>query len=184
MNCHLDRSVPKELLWRRDFWTILKDLSATRCFGRDELLLEPANDSLSKGKCFLFSTIKGLQQHIIEDCSRKDHHCGEERQSNLKHTLVAIVVRLLRRLKKPSRNDDSSLPTVLLFYFFFVSMFGKNPVNKPIKGRNAQTLNTYSILVESASFPNSADPIPPMPKAKPKNKPATKPTLPGISSCA
>lgn len=63
-------------------------------------------------------------------------------------------------------------------------MLGNKPVNKPINGRNAQMLNTYSILVESASFPNNADPMPPIPKAKPKNSPATNPTFPGINSCA
>lgn len=40
------------------------------------------------------------------------------------------------------------------------------------------------MLVESANLPNNAEPIPPIPKAKPKNKPATKPTFPGINSCA
>ncbi len=40
------------------------------------------------------------------------------------------------------------------------------------------------MLVLSAKLPISAEPNPPMPKAKPKNKPATKPTFPGISSWA
>jgi len=71
--------------------------------------------------------------------------------------------------------------TLLLPY---VPLFGKKPVNNPIKGRNAQTLNTYCMLVWSASIPNNAEPIPPMPNANPKNKPAIVPTLPGINSCA
>lgn len=40
------------------------------------------------------------------------------------------------------------------------------------------------MLVLSAKFPNKAEPSPPIPNAKPKNNPATKPTLPGMSSCA
>ena len=40
------------------------------------------------------------------------------------------------------------------------------------------------MLVLSARFPNKADPIPPIPKAKPKNKPETSPIFPGINSCA
>lgn len=40
------------------------------------------------------------------------------------------------------------------------------------------------MLVLSARFPNKAEPIPPMPKAKPKNRPDTNPILPGINSCA
>ena len=40
------------------------------------------------------------------------------------------------------------------------------------------------MLVLSAKFPINAEPKPPMPKAKPKNRPATKPTFPGINSCA
>jgi hypothetical protein len=36
----------------------------------------------------------------------------------LKHTLVAIVVRLLRRLKKPSRNDDTTQPFATAQIFF------------------------------------------------------------------
>jgi len=47
------------------------------------------------------------------------HHCVAQQVPILKEIiltapLVAIVVRLLRRLKKPSRNDDSSLPVNLL----------------------------------------------------------------------
>ena len=40
------------------------------------------------------------------------------------------------------------------------------------------------MLVWSAKTPNTAEPIPPIPKAKPKNKPETIPTFPGINSCA
>ena len=40
------------------------------------------------------------------------------------------------------------------------------------------------MLVWSANTPNSADPTPPIPKAKPKNKPETIPTFPGNNSCA
>ena len=40
------------------------------------------------------------------------------------------------------------------------------------------------MLMRSASLPRNADPIPPIPNAKPKNKPETMPILPGISSCA
>lgn len=40
------------------------------------------------------------------------------------------------------------------------------------------------MLVLSARLPIRAEPNPPMPKAKPKKRPATKPTLPGINSCA
>ncbi len=40
------------------------------------------------------------------------------------------------------------------------------------------------MLVLSANAPSNAEPMPPIPKAKPKNKPAIKPTLPGINSCA
>ncbi len=69
------------------------------------------------------------------------------------------------------------------FTFFLPPISGKNPVNKPIKGKNAQTLNTYCMLVLSANAPSNAEPIPPIPKAKPKNNPAISPTLPGINSC-
>ncbi|MNV86573.1 hypothetical protein D3C71_1806180 [compost metagenome] len=40
------------------------------------------------------------------------------------------------------------------------------------------------MLVRSASTPSTAAPRPPMPKAKPKNRPDTMPILPGINSCA
>src|SRR3954454_19950842 len=40
------------------------------------------------------------------------------------------------------------------------------------------------MLVLSANLPNTAEPNPPIPKAKPKNKPDTVPTLPGSKSCA
>lgn len=40
------------------------------------------------------------------------------------------------------------------------------------------------MLLMSASLPSAAAPIPPMPKAKPKNRPDTVPTLPGTSSYA
>ncbi len=40
------------------------------------------------------------------------------------------------------------------------------------------------MLVWSASAPNSAEPRPPIPKAKPKNNPAIIPTFPGIKSWA
>src|SRR5450755_3473119 len=40
------------------------------------------------------------------------------------------------------------------------------------------------MLVRSASAPNKAEPKPPIPNAKPKNKPDIIPILPGTSSCA
>ena len=40
------------------------------------------------------------------------------------------------------------------------------------------------MLVLSARAPKTAEPNPPIPKAKPKNKPETIPTLPGNNSCA
>ena len=40
------------------------------------------------------------------------------------------------------------------------------------------------MLVRSASAPRTAAPNPAIPKAKPKNRPAIIPTLPGTSSCA
>jgi hypothetical protein len=61
---------------------------------------------------------------------------------------------------------------------------GKNAVMIPINGRNAQILNTYSILVSSATAPKTADPIPPIPNINPKNNPATNPILLGKRSVA
>ena len=63
-------------------------------------------------------------------------------------------------------------------------MFGKKLVIIPINGRKEQIWKTYKMLVLSARFPNKAEPIPPIPKAKPKNNPETRPILPGINSCA
>src|ERR1044072_4374187 len=63
-------------------------------------------------------------------------------------------------------------------------MFGKKPVIIPSNGKNAHILNTNVKLVSSASFPNKAEPRPPIPKAKPKNNPAIMPTLPGTNSVA
>jgi len=44
----------------------------------------------------------------------------------LKRMLVAIVVRLLLRLKKPSRNDDSSMPITTknssVIYMIFINL--------------------------------------------------------------
>lgn len=40
------------------------------------------------------------------------------------------------------------------------------------------------MLVWSASIPKTAEPMPPIPKANPKNNPDTIPTFPGISSWA
>lgn len=68
--------------------------------------------------------------------------------------------------------------------FFVPFIFGKKAVMIPIKGRNAQILKTYSILVSSATAPNTAEPIPPIPNMNPKNNPATKPILSGIRSVA
>src|SRR5688572_14728152 len=65
-----------------------------------------------------------------------------------------------------------------------LSRFGSSQVMRPIAGRKAHSSNTSATLVMSASSPSTAAPTPPMPKARPKNNPATIPTLPGISSCA
>ena len=54
----------------------------------------------------------------------------------------------------------------------------------PIRGRKAHNLYTYSMLVLSANAPRTAEPNPPIPKAKPKNNPETRPILPGNNSCA
>ena len=40
------------------------------------------------------------------------------------------------------------------------------------------------MLVASARFPNNAEPIPPIPNAKPKNNPEIVPIFPGINSWA
>ena len=74
---------------------------------------------------------------------------------------------------------------IKLFYEVFLSRkLGKKAVNIPIRGRNAHNSYTYSMLVLSASTPNTAEPNPPIPKAKPKNSPETRPILPGNNSCA
>src|ERR1051326_1245158 len=60
--------------------------------------------------------------------------------------------------------------------------FGSNAVSNPSNGRNEHTLITNRMLVPSASFPNPAEAMPAIPKAKPKNRPAMAPTLPGSNS--
>ena len=54
----------------------------------------------------------------------------------------------------------------------------------PIKGKNAQILNTNPILVSSATAPSTAEPIPLIPNINPKNNPATKPIVLAIRSVA
>jgi hypothetical protein len=56
------------------------------------------------------------------------------------------------------------------------SKFGRKPVSSPIRGRKEQTQYTYSMLVRSASWPKTADPMPAIPKAKPKKSPDISPT--------
>lgn len=63
-------------------------------------------------------------------------------------------------------------------------ILGRNAVTIPIKGKNAQMLNTCSILVTSASEPKIAEPIPPKPNDKPNKSPDTNPILFGMSSVA
>ena len=54
----------------------------------------------------------------------------------------------------------------------------------PINGKKAQALKTNSMLVWSANLPKTAEPKPPIPKARPKNNPAISPTFPGTRSVA
>jgi hypothetical protein len=61
--------------------------------------------------------------------------------------------------------------------------FGRNIVRMPITGKNEQTRKTKLMPCQSASDPSIAAPMPPIPKINPKNRPETKPTRPGISSC-
>ena len=85
-------------------------------------------------------------------------------------------------------QDDNRLIlvklTIACHQLFTLSKFGKKPVSKPINGKNEQIQKTYSMLVLSATLPKIAEPIPAIPNAKPKNKPAIMPTFPGMSSCA
>jgi hypothetical protein len=64
------------------------------------------------------------------------------------------------------------------------SSLGKNIVSMPISGKKAHIFIMKAMLVASAIVPSNAEPSPPRPKAKPKNNPETKPTLPGSNSCA
>ena len=54
----------------------------------------------------------------------------------------------------------------------------------PISGRKEHTKKICAMLVWSAISPSTADPIPAIPKANPKNRPDIIPTFPGISSVA
>jgi len=48
-----------------------------------------------------------MEERIILLQNKKSLHCGEVRRSNLTTVAASIPKRLLRRLKKPSRNDGN-----------------------------------------------------------------------------
>ena len=64
------------------------------------------------------------------------------------------------------------------------SILGSSAAVTPSSGRNAQSRYTNSMPCRSATAPSTAAPMPPMPKARPKNRPDTAPILPGMSSWA
>ena len=78
-------------------------------------------------------------------------------------------------------DDNEDDYDALACFVDFRSIFGKKTVNSPIRGKKAQSWNTNRMLVRSMSCPSTADPIPPSPKAKPKKRPETRPTFPGIN---
>jgi hypothetical protein len=61
----------------------------------------------------------------FDSSNRKVRHC--EARSNLNaHAIVAIVVRLLRRLKRPSRNDDTPRLFILLKPCHYIDSYAIN----------------------------------------------------------
>lgn len=97
--------------------------------------------------------------------------------------LVACQVDQAAR-RAPDRGRPCGWPRLrhLRPYTRFTS--GRNTASTPMSGRNEHSQNTCSMLVTSAITPMAAAPRPPRPKARPKNSPATSPTLVGIRSCA
>ena len=78
-----------------------------------------------------------------------------------------------RRGRHPSRipHPASRHPTPPPTSPRFRRRLGSSAVSNPSNGRNAHTANTCTMLVRSASLPSTAEPMPPMPKAKPKKQP-------------
>src|SRR5687768_3996140 len=114
---------------------------------------------------------------------------GYPTENRCSFTLIIRQVTLLiiaKHLSLSFQTERLSFTIVLTYsrLTFFASTLGSKPVTTPRSGRKAQTLKTKAILVWSARFPRTADPKPPRPKAKPKNKPAIVPTFPGTRSVA
>src|ERR1700730_11226501 len=111
--------------------------------------------------------------------------CVSNHQEGLQQTRVYSVHVVYLLIVRFLRNNRA----VLYASGWFVhrshpSKLGRKPVSSPIRGRKEQTQYTYSMLVRSASWPKTADPMPAIPKANPKKSPDISPTLPGTNSWA